>query len=127
MIKCPNCGSTTQMRFIGGESCVSHIAKIWDCCGCKRRFHFLFDVLESKNNGKILLKPFYNPLEMWYNRSVRKFNKFFRKIMIVYSVWNGTGYNSELMGIFDNLGVAKEYAEKYNGLLVEVEIYSSVR
>ena len=47
--------------------------------------------------------------------------------MIVYSVWTRADYDSELMEIFDNLDSAKEYAEKYHGRVVELEIYSSVK
>ena len=42
MTKCPNCGSTAQMRFIDSEHCGHHLVEIWDCCDCKRRFRFLF-------------------------------------------------------------------------------------
>lgn len=60
MIKCPICGSTAQMRFITSEHCGHHLREIWDCCGCKRRFRFLFKVehivtqeiqVKEKNNG----------------------------------------------------------------------------
>ena len=44
MIKCPNCGSTAQMRFIDSWKTSSHLREVWDCCDCKRRFSFFYSL-----------------------------------------------------------------------------------
>ena len=42
--QCPQCGSTAFMRFIDNERHPNHIVEIWDCCGCKKRFRFMFKI-----------------------------------------------------------------------------------
>ena len=62
MTKCPNCGSTAQMRFIDSEHCGRHLREVWDCCGCKRRYRFLFklehivtqDIAPSEDNTRMI-------------------------------------------------------------------------
>lgn len=44
MVKCPNCGSTAQMRLFDTARCGHHLVEYWDCCECLSRFRFLFKV-----------------------------------------------------------------------------------
>ena len=35
MVKCPNCGSTAQMKLLWTDyHTFSHAKEIWECCGC---------------------------------------------------------------------------------------------
>jgi hypothetical protein len=47
--------------------------------------------------------------------------------MIVYSVWTRADYDAELLEIFTNSQAANEYAEKYHGKVIELEVYDSVK
>ena len=47
--------------------------------------------------------------------------------MIIYSVWTRDDYDAELLELFTNFDAATEYAQKYHGKVVELEVYDSVK